>query len=305
MRLQAKIVRRRHTLSQPLLRLSKPSPAHAEPLFVIGSGRSGNTLVRRVLLASQQIYIPPETYVLGDIIETWPQMQLLPWRQRVWLFCAHFEKHYHFPTFGLDSLGEFAAEAEQLKLRSLRGLIESFYAYLARKAGSQALRWGDKTPWNTYHLPAIGSLFPQARYVWLMRDGRDVALSYVKADLHGSLPAAAQRWAEANRACGRFARWCPHLYRLRYEDLVTAPEAVFGSLFDWAGLRFAPKMLEAQPGAMGDVELEHHHSQVRQGISPRSIGKWRSALSAAELEALPVAFWEQMHVLGYSSPDCP
>ncbi|QBR38581.1 sulfotransferase (plasmid) [Leisingera sp. NJS201] len=300
MRLQAKIIRRRHTLAQPLLRLSGTRPANAEPLFVIGSGRSGNTLVRRVLLASQQIHIPPETYVLGDIIEGWPQMLLLPWRQRVWLFCAHFEKHYHFPTFGLDSLGEFAAEAEQLEPRSLRALIEAFYAYLTRKSGSPAARWGDKTPWNTYHLPAIGAVFPQARYVWLMRDGRDVALSYVNAGLHGSLSEAGQRWAEANRACGRFARWCPHLYLLRYEDLVTAPEAAFGALFAWAGLAFQPEMLKTQPGAMGDVELEGHHAQVRQEISPRSVGTWREQLTGAELDALPAPFWDQMRALGYS-----
>ena len=301
MTLQTKIVRRSYALALPLLRLRKTRPAGEEPLFVIGSGRSGSTLVRRVLLASEQIFIPPETYVLGDLIEGWSQTVLLPWRQRVWLFCAQFEKHYHFPTFGLDNLNEFASEAEKLKPQTLRALIETFYAYLARKGGSTARRWGDKTPWNTYHLPAIGAIFPQARYVWLMRDGRDVALSYVTSELYDSLPEAAGRWADANRACNRFARWCPHIYRLRYEDLVSDPEATFSELFAWACMDFRTDMLESQPGVMGDVELEGHHSKVREEISTRSIRQWQTRLSDADLVALPPRFWTQMRALGYES----
>ncbi|MCL6285631.1 sulfotransferase [Ruegeria sp. 2012CJ41-6] len=299
MNFQSKIARRAYRLALPSLKLRRSRPADQAPLFVIGSGRSGNTLVRRVLLASEQIYIPPETYVLGDLIEGWPQMALLPWRQKVWLFCAQFEKHYHFPTFRLDNLNDFAAEAEKLEPRTLHALILAFYAYLARKDGSKATRWGDKTPWNTYHLPAIGAMFPHARYVWLMRDGRDVALSYYKAGLYDSLAEAAVRWADANRACQRFERWCPHLYRLRYEDLVTDPEATFGALFAWSGLQFHPDMLESQPGVMGDVELEGHHTRVRDRISSRSVGQWRDKLGAAELGALPPWFWEQLRVLGY------
>ena len=44
-----------------------------EPLFIIGAPRSGNTLTRRVLMASGQIYIPPETYVIGEILSRWPK----------------------------------------------------------------------------------------------------------------------------------------------------------------------------------------------------------------------------------------
>ncbi len=299
MRLQTKIARRAYALALPTLRLRRARPADQVPLFVIGSGRSGNTLVRRVLLASGQIHIPPETYVLGDLIEGWSQLALLPWRQKVWLFCARFEKHYHFPTFGLDNLNEFAAEAEQLQPRTLRALIEAFYAYLARKAGSPATRWGDKTPWNTRHLPAIGAMFPQARHVWLMRDGRDVALSYARAGLYDSLAEAAGRWADANCACARFARWCPHLYRLRYEDLVADPEAGFAELFDWAGLDFHPDMLERQPEVMGDVEMEGHHERVRDRISARSVGQWRDALGPEDLASLPPRFHQMLRALGY------
>ena len=294
----SRLIRRHHALALPRLRLC---PAQeGEPLFVIGSGRSGNTLVRRILVASDQIFIPPETFVLGELIELWPRTALLSWRERVWLFCAHFEKHYHWPTFDLPNLDEFAAEAQDLRPRRLRPLMEAFFFYLARKRGSKAGRWGDKTPWNTYHLPAIGQTFPRARYLWLIRDGRDVALSYRSSGLIADFNGAARRWCEANAACARFARWSPNVLQMRYEDIVADPEIQFARLFDWAGLDFDPAMLTTRVSGLGDVEQLSHHASVGGAISTTSVGKWRHALDERELASAPADFQHWLARLGYA-----
>ena len=297
-RITSGLVRRYNSVAMPRLRLF---PAREDaPLFVVGSGRSGNTLVRRILMASGQIYIPPETYVLGELIELWPRTVMLSWRERVWLFCAQFEKHEHWPTFGLPNLDEFAAEAQHLRPRRLRPLIEAFYLYLARKSGSGAQRWGDKTPWNTYHLPSIAQRFPDARYLWLVRDGRDVALSYRDSGLIGSFEGAARRWGDANASCARLARWSPNVLQMRYEDLVADPETAFGKVFDWARLDFDPTMLSTSVGPMGDVERLKHHASVAGAISTSSIGKWRKTVSERELAAAPANFNHWLSSLGYA-----
>ncbi len=284
------------------LRLGRHHGNGAPPIFVIGSGRSGNTLVRRVLMASGAIYIPPETYVLGEIIEIWPRTALLPWRERVWLFCAYFEKHSEFSTFGLTNLDAFAARAAALPAaaRTLRRLIDAFYGHLASAQGAPIGRWGDKTPYNTHHLPAIAALYPDAKYLWLVRDGRDVALSYVEAGLYPDLAGAADRWVRANRACMAFARRGLDVRQLGYEGLVTDPETAFADLFQWAGLEFAPHMLTTLPGPMGDVEQRAHHEKVRHPISAASAGRWRDQLADAELSTLPDSFWQVMRALGYT-----
>lgn len=294
------LLRRYHSARLRLMRRSKPQPPEAVPLFVIGSGRSGNTLVRRVLLASEQIYVPPETYVLGEIIEAWPSSWHLPWRERIWLFAAFFERHPHFATFGLESMTPFVEAAVAAGPQPLTGVLDQFYRHLAERAGGAVGRWGDKTPWNTYHLPALGALYPQARYVWMVRDGRDVAASYAKAGLYDDVPGAATRWAVANRACARFARHAPHLTTLRYEAMVADPEAEFARIFAFAGLRFEPAMLERQPEKMGDVEALAHHEAVKGAISPKSVGGWKTKIDEATLKALPKPFWDEMGALGYS-----
>jgi protein-tyrosine sulfotransferase len=277
------------------------------PLFIIGSGRSGNTLVRRVLLASGAIYIPPETFVLGDIIEGWQRTALLGWRERVWLFCAHFEKHIHFPTFGLENLNNFAEEARTLpnEARDLKTLIEAFFRYLARDHGSSAIRWGDKTPYNTFHLAALEAVFPNAQYLWLVRDGRDVALSYVDAGLFDTLDAAADRWVAANRACAALAARNPGVYRQSYEALVSDPETHFRAIFKWAELPFSPEVLTAPTAPMGDVEALAHHRNVTQPILATSIGRWQSHLSADDLAQFSKEFWIMIEEFGYdqSGPD--
>lgn len=286
------VLRRRHHKAE-----NKAPP----PLFVIGSGRSGNTLVRRVLLSSGAIYIPPETFVLGDIIEGWQRSAWLAWRERVWLFCAHFEKHIHFATFGLENLNDFAAQAQTLphSARTLQTLIDAFFRYLARVNGSSASRWGDKTPYNTFHLAALEAAFPDAQYLWMVRDGRDVALSYVDAGLFDTLGAAADRWVVANQACAALATRNSGVFKQSYEALVSEPEASFRAIFDWANLPFSPEFLTASTAPMGDVETHAHHKNVTNPILPKSIGRWRTHLGADDLDQLSDAFWDVMDQSGY------
>ena len=289
------------TLSLACLRPGRPKAGTPQPLFMIGSGRSGNTLMRRVLMASGAIYIPPETYVVGQIIEAWQRSSLLPWRQRVWLFCAYFEQHSEFGTFGLSDLKDFANEAAKLprKDRSLRTLFDTFYRYLGRQSGSDALRWGDKTPFNTYHLPAISKLFPDAQYLWLVRDARDVALSYVASGMYPDLRTAAERWCDANAACKHLASGGHDVRRQTYEALVSEPEDQFRGVFDWANLPFSTDVLTAHVPAMGDVDIRDHHQNVKNPISASSIGQWRERLSEQEHIDIKTICGPQLREFGY------
>nr|WP_070960552.1 sulfotransferase [Hyphomonas sp. Mor2] len=275
--------------------------AQSPPLFIVGAPRSGNTLTRRVLMASDQIYIPPETYVLGEILTRWRKWNGLTWRERVWLFCAYFDRHKKFGDFDLESLSPFAAEAIDFNKaqQSLHHLLDRFYAFMAREHGFTEQRWGDKTPWNTVHLKDIVKAYPDAYFLYLKRDGRDVVASQIKSDMR-DFEASAQRWIDANTACRR------HLKRARrtpmevaYEGLVRRPEKVFRSIFEWADLEYDVDYLTRVPARMGDVDRHEHHAAVTQPITASSIGKWQHSLSADQFESLPPAFEEMMKLLGY------
>lgn len=269
------------------------------PLMIVGAPRSGNTLVRRVLLASGQIYIPPETYVLGEIIENWGKWLLLPWRHKVWLFCAFFDRHPHRAELDVESLSPFADQVSgwPRQDRNLRALLEAFYLFLAAEHGYAAKRWGDKTPWNTMHLKSISRFFPDAQYLYLIRDGRDSISSQVQAEMR-DLNEATRRWVSANDMCAKYLPRSRTL-QMRYEDIVRDPEASFSRIFQWAGLSYEHRYLHDVPARLGDVTLREHHATVLKPITPASIGGWKTKLTEDQIKALPQQFHQMMTKLGY------
>ena len=121
------------------------------PFFIIGSGRSGNTLFRH-----------------------------LAWKDLVYLTLSQFYHHKEFETFNL----ELRPLVNQLllvpyELRSLNIILDHFYKYHAETQGISFNRWGDKTPLNTFFLDLIFNVFPKAQFIHIIRDGCDVVPSYV------------------------------------------------------------------------------------------------------------------------------
>lgn len=271
-----------------------------QPLIIVGAPRSGNTLVRRVLMASGQIYIPPETYVLGELIKDWPRWIFLAWKQKVWLFCAYFDRHPHRAELDLDSLSPFAEDAAQWPAarRNLRALIDGFYRFMARSHGFSDARWGDKTPWNTIHLKAITRFYPDGLYLHLVRDGRDSVASQLRADMR-DLGEAAHRWVQANEICERCLP-ARNSLQMRYEEIVQTPEAAMQRIFGWAGLDYDPRYLTEVPARLGDVTVREHHAAVLEPITPRSIGGWARTLSEPQIAGLPKRFHSMMQRYQYA-----
>jgi hypothetical protein len=107
-------------------------------------------------------------------------------------------------------------------------------------------RYGDKTPAYVLSVGLLAELFPEGRFVHIVRDGRDVATSILQRPFGPDrLPEAAFRWKQAvrrGRAAGR--RLGPGRYReVRYERLVAAAEEELRSLCSFAELPFDPAML--------------------------------------------------------------
>src|SRR5436190_16933042 len=99
--------------------------------------------------------------------------------------------------------------------------------------------WCSKEPGLFRHIPAIAEYLPNAKFVYLVRDGRDVALSLLRGHLHAfHVYFAAEYWAWTQRSClnaladpAKSAR----IHVLKYEDLIASPEAVMRALMQFIG----------------------------------------------------------------------
>lgn len=276
------------------------------PFFIIGSGRSGNTLLRRIIGKTSGIHIPPETYVLRSLIKLFRQNKHLRWQQLVNLMLANIEYHSEFKTFRLDNLRELALELYDTPLfrRSLSHIIDRFYRFHAWKTGRDCERWGDKTPLNTLYLERIHSAFPKAQYINIVRDGCDVSYSYVSAGLYDHLEDAAERWRESVIKADQFAnQHSASVLSIRYENLVSEPSKVVKRICGFLEVPYSDKLIstgEEQPDEMGDVEMKDHHYNVKKPITTKSIGKGRRNLSTQKKKELNKIIGKQLQEKGYA-----
>jgi hypothetical protein len=275
------------------------------PFFIVGSGRSGNTLLRRVLYAHPDLHIPPETFVLGYSIRLFRQNRNLRWKDLVHLVLSTFEYYKAFDAFRVDSLRPLAIRLAGLppQRRCLASILDGFYRYHAERLGRNCVRWGDKTPDNTFYLDRIFSVFPDAQFIHLVRDGCDVVYSFMSTGMYPSAIEAAKIWLamveHARRFCRRHAGNC---MEVRYEDLVSRPEEIARGVSDFLGVEFRPEMLDSQEIAdeMGDVSMLEHHRNVAAPITPAGIGKGRKNLSDEQKKIIQKIIGPTLDELGYN-----
>jgi protein-tyrosine sulfotransferase len=279
------------------------------PFFIIGAARSGNTLLRALLLGHSRVSIPPESYVLGGLALEWDRVCYQDWDTLVRFVLDAFDQQHDFETWETD-LSPLAARLGGVdeSRRSLAMIIDAVYRHYAGEKFPGADMWGDKTPLNTERVFLIDRVFPGARYIHMLRDGRDAVSSAVKAGLYGgSVEAACRQWLLRVQMAREFGRTIPanRFMELRYEDLVSDPRASVEAACNFMDLGFQEEMM-AHEGAfqkMGDATAHGHHAKVGEPVTTGSIGKWKERLTGEQADFVERAIGEELARIGYSTRD--
>lgn len=211
-------------------------PEGKPPFFVVGSARSGTTLLRLMLNAHRAVAVPPESRFITEI-----QYSNDPIDTERFLSALGSNKRFE----AWDLPPETVREEIGSDRVPYADAIAAAYRSYARVHGKN--RWGDKTPRYVEHIPFISGLFPNARFIHLIRDGRNVALSY------GNVPFGPKNVAKAaalwelrvSKGCrdGRALGGGRYL-EIRYEDLVEDAAGEARDICDFLELEFDPGMLE-------------------------------------------------------------
>lgn len=260
------------------------------PFFIVGSGRSGNTLLRRILNNHSELFIPPETYVLGKSIKQYKSYPNLTWYDLVSLVYSNFEFHPEFETFGITSLGDITrkVQATPKESQSLALIFNAFYQNYKQKNVIKAARWGDKTPLNTFSVQELLEVFPKAQFIHIIRSPYDSIHSLVESGLQPDLDVACRRWMASVESAIQFGNNNQCCYReIAYENLVSHPEREVRALCEYLQIPFEATMLNRHPGDdSGDIKLRRHHHRVLKDIDENSVGKGLRALTEQELSSI-------------------
>lgn len=251
------------------------------PIFVVGTMRSGSTLLRLVLDSHPHIAIGEETGFMGALAAT----KAIPgWR------------------YGREWYGRLGWSEEELDAR-LRDFYGGMFQRHASRQGKQ--RWGDKTPFHSWHIPEMARVFPDAVFLGIARHPGAVVWS-LKKKFHYATSQAASYWASTNVEMLRQGALLGDRFALlRYEDLVHAPEPTLRDTVAWLGEPWSDAVLNHQEvqAAKGAPRLVDGSTSTREPIDTQRVDRWTEGLDAAERALLQAETGPLAAFLGYDPAD--
>lgn len=259
------------------------------PVFIGGAPRSGTTLLRTMLDTHSQIASGPELHLAAALAR--------PHRAGRW---QQLEKELR----GYPWWTSIALPKPPRNLASRRRLAEQLMAaYLARTGKP---RWADKSPSNVFHVELLRELFPEARFILCVRDGRDAVCSLLATQWYRPrlVPrhlAAMLQWVVAARATRRGAeRLGSQCLDVRYEDLVRDPERTLRRVLEFLGEPWEARVLEFH---------RHPHDWTAGGqridspVFSSSIGRWQRDMPRWQARLFRLIAGRTLPALGYSWDD--
>jgi hypothetical protein len=241
----------------------RPAPGHG-PIFIIGAMGSGSTLLRLILDSHDNIGIPQET----GFMRAYNAHQYIPfkWSGRNWA----------------QRMGWSREELDQ-ELAAFYDRIFRRYAEMHGKS-----RWGDKTPFHTWHVDDMARVFPEAAFIAIVRHPG------------GCVGSNVSRWGQTIRhAVTHYGRYNMEISRLaavhgdrfavvRYEDLVLRPEPLLRELLDWLGEPWSPSVLEhhAVQSKRGGRRKVEGRSLVDDPIDVSRVSKWTTTMRVRDRAVL-------------------
>lgn len=193
------------------------------PVFIIGAGRSGTTLLKDLLNNSKDLKVPPESHFLLEFYKLFGHPHS---DEEAVNLLKHLTKHYRFKRYQLD-----VNEGEIRHFRNYADFMNYLYTKFATKYG--ASRWCEKTPHYINNCEDLLALFPHAKFIHLIRDGRDVANSVIAREWGpNNILYAANYWKSYVTKGIAFGEKHPDRYlEIKYEDLLSDPERIMKRVY--------------------------------------------------------------------------
>jgi len=216
------------------------------PIFMIGTQRSGSNLLRVMLNELPEIAGPHPPHIVQRVMPLMPRYGDLGQNKAFSLLvddvCRLVELNpvpWEGVTFDRENV------AARCRKRNLVAVFGAVYDVAAEAWGAKT--WCCKSLANIHYLPEIEDYFTDAKYIYLYRDGRDVAVSFSKAQIgEKHFYHIAKVWDEIQQLALNFRRKIPakRFFNVSYEELTTQTENTVQALCRFLGVDYKPSMLE-------------------------------------------------------------
>jgi len=223
-----------------------------KPIFVVGSPRSGTSILTWCLGQHSNIFAVPESNWMGDFgINAAVVHQVGAARGHLSILSAmDISRDELLANFG-RTINDLIL-AHRPDLEKTRAAIPSLPEFMRRSLPGPKMRWVDGTPEYSLHIYALRKLFPEAVFVHVLRDVRDVIRSMLNlhrlagVQLVANEEEAYKYWLRTVKACAQAERAYGSnvIRRLDYNTLIDHPETAIRSTLDFVGEPFDAQCLE-------------------------------------------------------------
>lgn len=268
------------------------------PIFIVGNPRSGTTLLRLMLTNHRNIIIPPECGFAVWFYEKYHSLHFDA--AAIAAFVGDLSTARKIETWNLDfdELEKYLLASNAV---SYSQVVSRVYQFYGMSTGKIFHRWGDKNNFYLHHIPTIYTMYPSAKFVHIVRDGRDVACSYqalsrsqIESKYAPNLPVnireIAQEWVRNVQEIINSFKQLPsdQVFELRYEDLVSSTEQELRHLCDFLGEPYDPGMelyyVKNQQNRQEPVEFLQWKAKIVEKPTDSEVGKYKRDLTPAEID---------------------
>jgi hypothetical protein len=261
--------------------------------------------MRSMLVAGGQIAIPVETQILHILPVKFLTYQGMKWEDLSRLIISEFESRWNFDHWNTN-LAPIYRRVQNLPnpQRSLAKIIDEVYKAYASANFPKAYCWGDQSPIHTFYLPYISSIFPQAKYLHMLRDGRDVVSAVLEQKGEKYIHQAIYRWKSSLKNVKKLRKRLPpnQFFEARYENLVTRPQDILQQISNYIGIGYDARMLDFWK-LPSTIEHRYYdrHQDLRKPLFTDGIGIWKKKLSKDHQDLVINSISGELRELGYIS----
>ena len=275
-----------------------------EPFFIVGVGRSGTTMLRLMLTSHPSIAVPYESHFLTRYYEKLDSYGALEQRENLETLLRDILSEELLLSWDHEfDFDELISEiAEPVTLGSVFNAVYLNYARAKNK-----VRWGDKSDYlDRMHI--VYDIFPDAKFIHIVRDGRDVVNSVLKLPWGPKdILAGAEWWSDHVKMAqivGRVLGKSRYLV-VKYEDLVANPESELTRVCEFLGEEFSADMLNYHKTAK-ELIPEQRRAQHQNTDGPPKSDRcyaWKNEMCAAYQGFFSRVCDSTLNDLGYEIPD--
>ena len=290
----------------PLGRLDAVSP-----VYIVGTGRCGSTLLRLMLNRHAQLAILGEPHSLSRRL----RYGRLDGKRSLARFCRDWTVMFRERSPYPDIMQSFDLRCALVHTESFAQAVDTVASYYALMEGKQ--RWGEKSPGEVQHLSRIVKAFPNARIIHITRDPRAQVFSAITNSRGRAFTAThvyntAKYWVHCEELAYQFrARRPQNIMQVRYEDLVTSPRETASAICSFLGIAFEETMLDTASAAQryapkdADGQVMEAHKRLLVNVNAVALTEWRQSLPTRSVALVEAVTWKWLAALGYARGGAP